>query len=218
MIYSTKTSWLVILTFLVIGFGVSTCAHAASYVVAGIGQGKAQLAYGTAAGDVAWQQKGFPHSEDLKTRTYHLGLGYQVNSWLSGEATYHDLGTVSQRGEWLYHDDGSVNETCPCNGSGSAPVKGWTLAGVVRYPLGNFSLGVEAGAFKWQSAWRETITDKDGNVSYHDPVKTSGIGALTGVVLSYRAFDLRYETFKVEPRDGVFDRLNVIRADYRFSF
>ncbi len=216
MIYSTRNSYYAIGAALLLSVFAS-CAKAEPYVVAGIGQGEAQLAYGTAAGDVAWQQKGFPHSESLTTRTYHLGLGVG-SKYLAGEVSYHKLGRISQKGQWLYNDDGSRNCSCPCFGEGSAPVKGWSLAGIVRYPFGNFSIGVEAGAFKWQSAWRETISDRHGNVSYHDPVKTSGVGALTGIVLSYRAFDLRYETFKVEPRDGVFDRMNVLRANYMLKF
>ncbi|MCR4319785.1 MAG: hypothetical protein NUV74_05540 [Candidatus Brocadiaceae bacterium] len=215
-ITETQKSWIII-GAVVLASCLASAAKAETYILAGVGQGKAQLAYGTAAGDVAWQQKGFPHSESLKTTTFHLGMGYQFKPWLSGEATYHDLGRVSQKGEWLYHDDGTINSSCPCYGEGSAPVKGWTLAGIVRYPIGNFSVGLEAGMFKWQSSWRETIHDKNG-ISYHDPVKTSGVGALTGVVIGYKSFDLRYETFHVEPRDGIFDRMNVLRASYRLYF
>ena len=213
-----QKSYLIIGAVICASILVSGTSRADSYLIAGVGQSKAQLAYGTAAGDVAWQQKGFPHSEDLKSTSYHLGLGYNFKPWLAGELTYHDLGTVSQQGEWLYNDDGTINSSCPCSGDGSAPVKGWTLAGVARYPFGNFSVGIEAGAFKWQSAWRETIHDKNGNVSYHDPVKTSGVGALTGLVIGYKAFDLRYEMFHVEPRDGIFNKMIVLRADYRYSF
>src|SRR3990172_4295267 len=117
-----QKSYLIIGAVICASVLVSGTSRAEPYILAGVGQSKAQLAYGTAAGDVAWQQKGFPHSEDLKSTSYHLGLGYNVNPWLAGELTYHDLGTVSQTGEWLYHDDGSRNCSCPCFGSGSADV------------------------------------------------------------------------------------------------
>lgn len=207
-------SWALILESVFLPVGV----NASVYGVGSVGQSTAVMAKGTSAGDVAWQQRGFPHSENLSHNAYGLGIGYAWRPWLSTEVAYHDLGVVSQRGEWARHDDGSLNETCPCSGEGAAPVKGWTLAGVGRYPIGRFSIGLEMGAFKWQSAWRETIRDNQGNITYHEPVKTSGVGALTGVVFGYGALDLRYEMFHVQPRDGIFDRLRVLRAAYRFNF
>ncbi len=218
MIYSTKTSWIVIIGFIIVGFGVSTCAHAGTYILAGVGQSKALLAHGTAQGDIAWQQRGFPHSEHLTNTAYSLGLGYSFRPWIAVELSQHHLGKVSQTGEWLYNDDGSISSPCPCVGSGSATVKGQSLAVVLRYPMKVFSIGIEAGAFNWQSSWKETIHLADGSIAYHDPVKTKGLGALTGVVFGYRAFDIRYETFHVQPRDGIFDRMQILRAVYKFNF
>lgn len=212
-----QKSWLIIGAF-ILASCLASAVKAEPYVLAGVGQSRAGLAYGTAYGDVAWQQKGFPHSEDLTSQTYHLGLGYRINPWLSVEVGYHDLGRVSQKGQWLYEDDGTMSAPCPCFGEGSAPVKGWTLAGIVRYPFGNFSIGVEAGMFKWQSSWREMIHLADGTIVYHDPVKTQGLGALTGLVIGYKAFDLRLETFHVLPRDGIFDKMRVIRTDFKMYF
>ena len=189
-------------------------AEAEVYGVVGVGTTKAQLSQGSSEGGIAWQQKGFPHHEGTTDTAYSLGVGYRF-PWAAVELRYHDLGSVTAYGQWGYNDDGTpIGKTY--TGDGSAKVKGESLAGIVRYSFTpSISVGMEAGAFFWKSAWREKITD-GCETFYHEPVKTSGIGPLVGLVVSYKSFDLRYEQFKVIPRDGNFDSIKSVSLNYRF--
>lgn len=212
--YTTKTSWIVILAFIVIGFGVSTCAHAETYGLVGIGQGKALLSQGTADGGIAWQQKGFPHHEGRTDTVYTLGLGYAFDHTFAVEARYQTGMAVTVHGQYGFEDDGRPTDLV--TGDGGAHVKGVSLAVIGRYPLTpSLSLGVEGGAFFWDSAFRVRMTTCDGSVT-HDPIKSRGLGSLLGVVVGYGKFDLRYELYHVEPRDGNFNAIKEISLNYRF--
>lgn len=206
--------------FALIGLLIAMSVNAEPYVVGTVGRANVKLATSSGNDAPAWQQKGFPHSEQSKTSAYSLGLGYELNKSISLESRYVSHGLVKQRGDWMYADDGTLSGECYCRGSGSARVTGLTLAGIGRYYFTkNFSLGFEGGAIRWRALWTEKMRfDGQDRYATHYAVKASGIGAMTGLIVGYKQFDLRYEVFNIEPRDSHFNKQVVVSAAYRYAF
>jgi len=95
---------------------VSANSRADSYLIVGVGQSIANLS--DSNGVSAWQQYPHPHKEDLRSTTYSLGFGVNLNESLAVEARFHDAGVVSQTGEWRDLDNGLPQAECPCAGEG----------------------------------------------------------------------------------------------------
>lgn len=203
-----------LLTLVVLAL-MTLLVRADPYFIVSLGQSRANLSHGTSDGSVAWQQKGFPHEEHLDTTTFSLGMGYNFKPWLSLEGRYVNAGTISQKGEWKYYDDLTINPDCPCTGWGSSPIQGYTLATVFRYHLKDWSLGIEGGGFKWYAPWTEHISTSKGPFDY-GPVKSQGLGGMGGLIIGYKNFDLRYEVLHVQPRDGIYNDLKVVSALWKF--
>lgn len=111
--FSTKTSWIVVISLILIGTAVSTCAKADDftpkqgiYGTVSIGRGKFFNSVDTQ--NRAWAQDGFHQRYNPETPVWSLGLGYQPNDYLAFEVAFHDLGKYSQYGAWACNDDESV--------------------------------------------------------------------------------------------------------------
>ena len=204
--------------FALTGLLIAMSVNAEPYFLATVGRATAQPSNNN--GNAAWQQPGFPHSEQYKTRALSIGLGYDLNKSLSIETRYVSHGLVKQKGDWVYTDKGDVNPECYCRGSGSARVTGLTLAGIGRYYFTkDFSAGFEGGLFRWRALWTEKMRfDGQDRYATHYAVKGSGTGALTGLILGYKQFDLRYEIFGLEPRNGSINKQVVVSGGYRVEF
>lgn len=78
--YSNRTSWIVILALIIVGFGVSTCAHAEVYVPISINA----VYFQKYEGDNNWYQDRWPSNKRWTGYGASLGLGKDFGQW-SGE-------------------------------------------------------------------------------------------------------------------------------------
>ncbi len=214
---STKTSWIVVLVFILVGVAVSTCAHAEPYVIASLGKAHTDRTLDSASQSAAWTQNGFDSIINNKSGVYSLGLGYD---WTHGsvETRWHDAGTYSQFGSWRFSDDGR-DEGRVSYGYGHVHVTGVSLAVVPHYRLGNFTAGLEAGLFNWRARWTETVvTAGSTTFSTFGEVKDRGVSPIVGMILGYKSVELRYEVLHSEPRDGDFNAIRELNLAYRLPF
>lgn len=156
--YSTKTSYILIILFIMAGFLVSMCAHADVSLIAGAGQGKFEWCGGPGTGgDGCWKQPELPYTDHRDTTSYLFGARYSFSPYLSIDGLYHHFTPARVSG--TYVDDKDYNpKTHHVNPkadiwalSGQAGMQtrtdGISISVVPMAPIGHFRVFGRLGTF-----------------------------------------------------------------------
>ena len=217
--YSTKTSYAVIGTFILFSFFAS-CSHANDfsprlglYGVATIGRGEFYNSVDTQ--NRAWAQKGFHQRYNPVTPVYSLGVGYQPNDYVAFEAAYHDLGKYTQYGAWACNDDYSI---CgPTHyGYSESRTRGLVISALPQW--GPFYTRI--GVLRYRSTWDTWYTnghEYNANFDGYRAHQQYGWSPVFGLGLKFNRVTIEFDRYTViKPHDGSIQGTNTISIGYLF--
>ena len=153
--------------------------------------GAGQCQYGQ-AGKGIWWNDAYPTDIDLRTTCWQLGVSRIEGQWrgldLGWRAAYVDLGKYQADNQFALRDDEQFimfdAATCVvatghhCTGRGvmSGRTRGITLSGLTEKRVGDFTLGLEAGALIYHSRFDVTVTPTSGDGAWSSRMVWGGPG------------------------------------------
>jgi len=197
-------------------------ARADIYWVAGFGSAKARINDASGTQNPAWTQPyyGYEYIPAFDSNVWSVGFGSKINNRFSWEARYNRLGKAAVFGSWGCNDAGDVCGKTTY-GYGSANSSSLSLSSITRI-VGpdDFSVDAELGVHRWMSSWTTHYSNTGNpyakNLLVHEPVKDRGVHLVYGLRVNYGAAIIALTQYRVEPRDGSFNKITALTLSFKF--
>lgn len=190
---NTETSWIVVLVFILVGIGISTCAHATSLV---LGVGRATYAWCGPSG--CWKQEPLPYHDKRTVTTSMFGLRFPMSHNIDIDLLRHDFRIASAGGTYVADDDYHPATHHVKDGASTSEValaaktEGHSLSLSPHYPIGALELRGRAGIF----AYKQTVEFFNGFREVgHRSTWLAGVGLDYPVGRS--TFGIEYDLFGI---------------------